>query len=137
MIKTIFVIGSPQHAIKIADTCEHENALIISLSSLDNTPHKGVWFTHKDILTPHFLCASIHPWIVLIDEDKPNEVMKHIAPYMVKGDTMIIVNTKGDKLEVPDILEVNSRLGTEGLELRKKRITTFRRSQIKQLQPLS
>ena len=40
---------------------------------------------------------------------------------MVKGDTMIIVNTKGDKLEVPDILEVNSRLGTEGLELRKKR----------------
>ena len=123
MIKTIFVIGSPQHAIKIADTCEHENALIISLSSLDNTPHKGVWFTHKDILTPHFLCASIHPWIVLIDEDNPNELMKHIAPYMVKGDTMIIVNTKGDKLEVPDILEVNSRLGTEGLELRKKRIT--------------
>jgi hypothetical protein len=123
MKKTIFVIGSPQHAIKIADTCEHENALIISLSSLDNTPHKGVWFTHKDILTPHFLCASIHPWIVLIDEDNPNELIKHIAPYMIKGDTMIIVNTKGDKLEVPDILEVNSRLGTEGLELRKKRIT--------------
>jgi hypothetical protein len=124
MIKTIFVIGSPQHAIKIADKGEHENALIISLStSLDNTSHKGVWFTHKDILTPHFLCASIHPWLVLIDEDNPNELMKHIAPYMVKGDTMIIVNTKGDKLEVPDILEVNSRLGTEGLELRKKRIT--------------
>ena len=123
MIKTIFVIGSPQYAIKIADECEHENALIISLSnSLDNTPHKGVWFTHKDILTPHFLCASIHPWLVLIDEDNPNELMKHIAPYMVKGDTMIIgVDTKG--LEVPDILEVNSRLGTEGLELRKKRIT--------------
>jgi hypothetical protein len=38
---------------------------------------------------------------------------------------------------VPDILEVNSRLGTEGLELRKKRKTTVRRSQIKQLQPLS
>ena len=119
MIKTIFVIGSPQHAIKIADTCEHENALIISLStSLDNTPHKGVWFTHKDILTPHFLCASIHPWLVLIDEDNPNKLMKHIAPYMVKGDTMIIVNTEG--LEVPDILEVNSSLGTEGIELRKK-----------------
>ena len=122
---SIFVIGSPQYAIKIADKCEQENALIISLSNNPPTPsiHKGVWFTHKDILTPHFLCASIHPWIVLIDEDKPNEVMKHIAPYMVKGDTMIIVNTKGDKLEVPDILEVNSRLGTEGLELRKKRIT--------------
>ena len=120
MIKTIFVIGSPQHAIKIADTCEHENALIISLSSLDNTPHKGVWFTHKDILTPHFLCASIHPWLVLIDEDNPNELIKHIAPYMVKGDTMIIVvNTEG--LEVPDILEVNST-NTEGLELTKKRI---------------
>ena len=119
MIKTIFVIGSPQHAIKIADTCEHENALIISLSSLDNTPHKGVWFTHKDILTPHFLCASIHPWLVLIDEDNPNEVMKHIAPYMVKGDTMIIVNTKGDKLEVPDILEGIQT--PEGLELTKKR----------------
>ena len=121
MIKTIFVIGSPQHAIKIADTFEHENALIISLSSLDNTPHKGVWFTHKDILTPHFLCASIHPWLVLIDEDNPNKLMKHIAPYMVKGDTMIIgVDTKG--LEVPDILEVNST-NTEGLELTKKRIT--------------
>ena len=121
MKKTIFVIGSPQHAIKIADTFEHENALIISLSSLDNTPHKGVWFTHKDILTPHFLCASIHPWLVLIDEDNPNELMKHIAPYMVKGDTMIIgVDTKG--LEVPDILEVNST-NTEGLELTKKRIT--------------
>ena len=121
MIKTIFVIGSPQYAIKIADECEHENALIISLSnSLDNTPHKGVWFTHKDILTPHFLCASIHPWIVLIDEDKPNEVMKHIAPYMVKGDTMIIgVDTKG--IEVPDILEGIQT--PEGLELRKKRIT--------------
>ena len=124
MIKTIFVIGSPQPAIKIADKDEHENALIISLSTSPNkTPHKGVWFTHKDILTPHFLCASIHPWLVLIDEDNPNELIKHIAPYMVKGDTMIIVNTKGDKLEVPDILEVNSRLGTEGLELRKKRIT--------------
>jgi len=119
MIKTIFVIGSPQHAIKIADTCEHENALIISLSSLDNTPHKGVWFTHKDILTPHFLCASIHPWLVLIDEDNPNELMKHIAPYMVKGDTMIIGSTKG--LEVPDILEGIQT--PEGLELRKKRIT--------------
>ena len=120
MIKTIFVIGSPQHAIKIADTCEHENALIISLSSLDNTPHKGVWFTHKDILTPHFLCASIHPWLVLIDEDNPNELMKHIAPYMVKGDTMIIgVDTKG--IEVPDILEGIQT--PEGLELRKKRIT--------------
>ena len=118
MIKTIFVIGSPQHAIKIADKGEHENALIISLSSLDNTPHKEVWFTHKDILTPHFLCASIHPWLVLIDEDNPNELMKHIAPYMVKGDMMIIVNTEG--LEVPDILEVNSSLGTEGIELRKK-----------------
>ena len=120
MIKTIFVIGSPQYAIKIADECEHENALIISLSnSLDNTSHKGVWFTHKDILTPHFLCASIHPWLVLIDEDNPNELMKHIAPYMVKGDTMIIgVDTKG--LEVPDILEVNST-NTEGLELTKKR----------------
>jgi hypothetical protein len=118
MIKTIFVIGSPQHAIKIADKGEHENALIISLSSLDNTSHKGVWFTHKDILTPHFLCASIHPWLVLIDEDKPNEVMKHIAPYMVKGDTMIIgVDTKG--IEVPDIL---SGIQTpEGLELTKKR----------------
>lgn len=118
MIKTIFVIGSPQHAIKIADKGEHENALIISLSSLDNTPHKGVWFTHKDILTPHFLCASIHPWLVLIDEDNSNELIKHIAPYMVKGDMMIIVNTEG--LEVPDILEVNSSLGTEGIELRKK-----------------
>ena len=121
MIKTIFVIGSPQHAIKIADECEQENALIISLSNNPPTPsiHKGVWFTHKDILTPHFLCASIHPWIVLIDEDKPNEVMKHIAPYMVKGDTMIIgVDTEG--LEVPDILEVNST-NTEGLELTKKR----------------
>jgi len=120
MIKTIFVIGSPQHAIKIADECEHENALIISLSSL--TPpvtHKGVWFTHKDILTPHFLCASIHPWLVLIDEDNPNEVIKHIAPYMVKGDTMIIVvDTKG--IEVPDILEGIQT--PEGLELRKKRI---------------
>ena len=125
MIKTIFVIGSPQPAIKIADKGEHENALIISLSNNppNKTPHKGVWFTDKDILTPHFLCASIHPWLVLIDEDKPNELIKHIAPYMIKGDTMIIVNTKGDKLEVPDILEVNSRLGTEGLELRKKRIT--------------
>ena len=110
---SIFVIGTPQYAIKIADKCEQENALIISLSNNPPTSHKGVWFTDKDILTPHFLCASIHPWIVLIDEDKPNEVMKHIAPYMVKGDTMIIVNTKGDKLEVPDILEVNSRLGTE------------------------
>ena len=121
MIKTIFVIGSPWHAIKIADEGEHENALIISLSnSLDNTPHKGVWFTHKDILTPHFLCASIHPWIVLIDEDNPNELMKHIAPYMVKGDTMIIgVDTEG--LEVPDILEGIQT--PEGLELRKKRIT--------------
>ena len=121
MIKTIFVIGSPQYAIKIADECEHENALIISLSnSLDNTPHKGVWFTHKDILTPHFLCASIHPWIVLIDEDNPNELIKHIAPYMVKGDTMIIgVDTKG--IEVPDILEGIQT--PEGLELRKKRIT--------------
>ena len=120
MIKTIFVIGSPQHAIKIADKGEHENALIISLSnSLDNAPHKGVWFTHKDILTPHFLCASIHPWLVLIDEDNPNELMKHIAPYMVKGDTMIIESTEG--LEVPDILEVNST-NTEGLELTKKRI---------------
>lgn len=121
MIKTIFVIGSPQPAIKIADKGEHENALIISLSSL--TPpvtHKGVWFTHKDILTPHFLCASIHPWIVLIDEDKPNELIKHIAPYMVKGDTMIIgVDTKG--LEVPDILEGIQT--PEGLELTKKRIT--------------
>ena len=122
MKKTIFVIGSPQHAIKIADECEHKNALIISLSnSLDNAPHKGVWFTHKDILTPHFLCASIHPWLVLIDEDNPNELIKHIAPYMVKGDTMIIgVDTKG--IEVPDILEVNST-NTEGLELTKKRIT--------------
>ena len=121
MIKTIFVIGSPQHAIKIADKGEHENALIISLStSLDNTSHKGVWFTHKDILTPHFLCASIHPWLVLIDEDNPNELIKHIAPYMVKGDTMIIGSTEG--LEVPDILEVNST-NTEGLELTKKRIT--------------
>ena len=121
---SIFVIGSPQYAIKIADKCEHENALIISLSNNPLTPsvHKGVWFTHKEILTPHFLCASIHPWLVLIDEDNPNELIKHIAPYMIKGDTMIIVNTKGDKLEVPDILEVNSRLGTEGLELRKKRI---------------
>ena len=120
MIKTIFVIGSPQYAIKIADECEHENALIISLSNNPPTPHKGVWFTHKDILTPHFLCASIHPWIVLIDEDKPNELIKHIAPYMIKGDTMIIVNTKGDKLEVPDILEGIQT--PEGLELTKKRI---------------
>ena len=119
MIKTIFVIGSPQHAIKIADKGEHENALIISLSSLDNTPHKGVWFTHKDILTPHFLCASIHPWLVLIDEDNPNELIKHIAPYMVKGDTMIIGSNEG--LEVPDILEGIQT--PEGLELRKKRIT--------------
>ena len=119
MIKTIFVIGSPLPAIKIADECEHENALIISLSnSLDNAPHKGVWFTHKDILTPHFLCASIHPWIVLIDEDNPNELIKHIAPYMVKGDTMIIGSNEG--IEVPDILEV---IDTEGLELTKKRIT--------------
>jgi len=121
MIKTIFVIGSPQYAIKIADEGEHENALIISLSNNPLTPsvHKGVWFTHKEILTPHFLCASIHPWIVLIDEDNPNELIKHIAPYMVKGDTMIIgVDTKG--IEVPDILEV---IDTEGLELRKKRIT--------------
>ena len=119
MKKTIFVIGSPQYAIKIADTFEHENALIISLSnSLDNAPHKGVWFTHKDILTPHFLCASIHPWLVLIDEDNPNELIKHIAPYMVKGDTMIIgVDTKG--LEVPDILEGIQT--PEGLELTKKR----------------
>ena len=31
---------------------------------------------------------------------------------------MIIGSTKG--LEVPDILEVNSSLGTEGIELRKK-----------------
>jgi len=124
MIKTIFVIGSPQHAIKIADEGEHENALIISLSSLTHSPsvtHKGVWFTHKDILTPHFLCASIHPWLVLIDEDNPNKLIKHIAPYMVKGDTMIIgVDTEG--LEVPDILEVNST-NTEGLKLTKKRIT--------------
>ena len=119
MKKTIFVIGSPQHAIKIADECEHKNALIISLSnSLDNAPHKGVWFTHKDILTPHFLCASIHPWLVLIDEDNPNELIKHIAPYMVKGDTMIIgVDTEG--LEVPDILEGIQT--PEGLELTKKR----------------
>ena len=119
MIKTIFVIGSPLPAIKIADEGEHENALIISLSSL--TPpvtHKGVWFTHKDILTPHFLCASIHPWIVLIDEDNPNELIKHIAPYMVKGDTMIIVvDTEG--IEVPDILEGIQT--PEGLELTKKR----------------
>ena len=120
MIKTIFVIGSPQPAIKIADKGEHENALIISLSNNPPTPHKGVWFTDKDILTPHFLCASIHPWIVLIDEDNPNEVMKHIAPYMVKGDTMIIgVDTKG--IEVPDILEGIQT--PEGLELTKKRIT--------------
>ena len=118
---SIFVIGSPQYAIKIADKCEQENALIISLSNNPPTPsiHKGVWFTHKEILTPHFLCASIHPWLVLIDEDNPNELIKHIAPYMVKGDTMIIgVDTKG--LEVPDILEVNST-NTEGLELTKKR----------------
>ena len=118
---SIFVIGSPQYAIKIADKCEQENSLIISLSNNPLTPsvHKGVWFTHKEILTPHFLCASIHPWLVLIDEDNPNELMKHIAPYMVKGDTMIIgVDTKG--LEVPDILEVNST-NTEGLELTKKR----------------
>ena len=121
MIKTIFVIGSPQYAIKIADEGEHENALIISLSNNppNNTSHKGVWFTHKDILTPHFLCASIHPWLVLIDEDNPNELIKHIAPYMVKGDTMIIGSNEG--IEVPDILEVNST-NTEGLELTKKRI---------------
>ena len=118
MIKTIFVIGSPQHAIKIADECEYENALIISLSNNPLTSHKGVWFTDKDILTPHFLCASTHPWLVLIDEDNPNEVMKHIAPYMVKGDTMIIGSTKG--LEVPDILEGIQT--PEGLELTKKRI---------------
>jgi len=119
MIKTIFVIGSPQYAIKIADECEHENALIISLSNNPLTPsvHKGVWFTHKEILTPHFLCASIHPWIVLIDEDNPNELIKHIAPYMVKGDTMIIGSNEG--LEVPDILEGIQT--PEGLELRKKR----------------
>ena len=121
MIKTIFVIGSPQYAIKIADECEHENALIISLSNNPPTPsiHKGVWFTHKEILTPHFLCASIHPWLVLIDEDNPNELMKHIAPYMVKGDTMIIGSNEG--IEVPDILEGIQT--PEGLELRKKRIT--------------
>ena len=120
MIKTIFVIGSPQPAIKIADKGEHENALIISLSNNPPTSHKGVWFAHKDILTPHFLCASIHPWIVLIDEDNPNELIKHIAPYMVRGDTMIIgVDTKG--LEVPDILEGIQT--PEGLELTKKRIT--------------
>ena len=119
MKKTIFVIGSPQHAIKIADKGEHENALIISLSNTHSSVHKGVWFTHKDILTPHFLCASIHPWLVIVGEDNPNELIKHIAPYMVKGDTMIIVvDTEG--LEVPDILEVNSSLGTEGIELRKK-----------------
>ena len=118
MIKTIFVIGSPQHAIKIADKGEHENALIISLSSLDNTPHKGVWFTHKDILTPHFLCASIHPWLVLIDEDNPNELMKHIAPYMVKGDTMIIGSNEG--LEVPDILSVDTQEFSPDIVLRKK-----------------
>ena len=123
MIKTIFVIGSPQPAIKIADKGEHENALIISLSNNPPTPsiHKGVWFTHKEILTPHFLCASIHPWLVLIDEDNPNELIKHIAPYMVKGDTMIIGSNEG--LEVPDILEVNSKPDTEGIELTKKRIT--------------
>ena len=116
---SIFVIGTPQYAIKIADKCEHENALIISLSNNPLTPsvHKGVWFTHKEILTPHFLCASIHPWLVLIDEDNPNELIKHIAPYMVKGDTMIIVSNEG--IEVPDILEV---IDTEGLELTKKRI---------------
>tara|TARA_R110000796_G_scaffold143954_1_gene260626 strand:+ start:149 stop:535 length:387 start_codon:yes stop_codon:yes gene_type:complete len=118
---SIFVIGSPQYAIKIADKCEQENALIISLSNNPPTPsiHKGVWFTHKEILTPHFLCASIHPWLVLIDEDNPNELIKHIAPYMVKGDTMIIGSTKG--IEVPDILEGIQT--PEGLELRKKRIT--------------
>ena len=109
MKKTIFVIGSPQYAIKIADTFEHENALIISLSnSLDNAPHKGVWFTHKDILTPHFLCASIHPWLVLIDEDNPNELIKHIAPYMVKGRYYDYWKYTEGQLEVPDILEVNS-----------------------------
>jgi len=118
---SIFVIGSPQYAIKIADKCEQENSLIISLSNNPLTPsiHKGVWFTHKEILTPHFLCASIHPWLVLIDEDNPNELIKHIAPYMVKGDTMIIGSTKG--IEVPDILEGIQT--PEGLELRKKRIT--------------
>ncbi len=118
---SIFVIGSPQYAIKIADKCEQENALIISLSNNPPTPsiHKGVWFTHKEILTPHFLCASIHPWLVLIDEDNPNELIKHIAPYMVKGDTMIIGSNEG--IEVPDILEGIQT--PEGLELRKKRIT--------------
>ena len=121
MKKTIFVIGSPQYAIKIADECEHENALIISLSSL--TPpvtHKGVWFTHKDILTPHFLCASIHPWLVLIDEDNPNELIKHIAPYMVKGDTMIIGSTWRCQLEVPDILSVDTQEFSPNIGLRKK-----------------
>ena len=118
MIKTIFVIGSPQYAIKIADEGEHENALIISLSNNPPTSHKGVWFTHKEILTPHFLCASIHPWLVLIDEDNPNELIKHIAPYMVKGDTMIIGSNEG--IEVPDILEGIQT--PEGLELTKKRI---------------
>ena len=121
MKKTIFVIGSPQHAIKIADEGEHENALIISLSnSLDNAPHKGVWFTHKDILTPHFLCASIHPWLVLIDEDNPNELIKHIAPYMVKGDTMIIGSTWRCQLEVPDILSVDTQEFSPNIGLRKK-----------------
>ena len=117
---SIFVIGSPQYAIKIADEGEHENALIISLSNNPLTPsvHKGVWFTHKEILTPHFLCASIHPWLVLIDEDNPNELIKHIAPYMVKGDTMIIVSDKG--IEVPDILEGIQT--PEGLELTKRRM---------------
>ena len=119
---SIFVIGSPQYAIKIADKCEHENALIISLSNNPLTPsvHKGVWFTHKEILTPHFLCASIHPWLVLIDEDNPNELIKHIAPYMVKGDTMIIGSTWRCQLEVPDILSVDTQEFSPNIGLRKK-----------------
>jgi hypothetical protein len=119
---SIFVIGSPQYAIKIADKCEQENALIISLSNNPPTPsiHKGVWFTHKEILTPHFLCASIHPWLVLIDEDNPNELIKHIAPYMVKGDTMIIGSTWRCQLEVPDILSVDTQEFSPNIGLRKK-----------------
>jgi cephalosporin hydroxylase len=121
---TIFEIGSGEgaSAMWMADICNSYklNTHVISIDiEVPDVFHEGVWFSqgditdfNKTILSTHFLCASAHPWIIVEDAHvNTNELMKYIAPYMVKGDYMIIEDTRGKKgstLEVPETLLVDT-----------------------------
>lgn len=121
---TIFEIGSGEgaSAMWMADICNSYklNTHVISIDiEVPDVSHEGVWFSqgdiadfNKTILTSHFLCESPHPWLIVEDAHvNTNEIIKYVAPYMVKGDYIIIEDTRGKKgstLKVPDTLLVDT-----------------------------